>query len=301
MKKSIHGIVVPMVTPLRKDETVDETATRRLVRRLVDGGVHAVFVLGTAGEAAALPDAERRRVMEIVADENAGKAKVVAGIGAVGTKETIANARTAAALGADAAVVVSPYYYPLDQAELAAHHRAVADASELPTIAYTIPATTKLTLTMETTLSLSEHPNIIGIKDSSGDFAVMQRLANLFRKRSDFSVLVGHQALMGMGMLSGADGSVPTLANICPRLLVDLYNAAIAHDAKRTCALQAQVDELTATYRFGNRWSSGIQTVKIALNLLGICSDRMTAPMGAPNPALKRAVRKLLRDHELLK
>jgi len=298
--KLVHGIVVPMATPLTDDAKLDEEGTRRLVRHMTDGGVHGVFVLGTAGELPALDEDTRRRVVEIVVEEAAGRAKVYAGIGEVSTARTIRNARTVARIGADVAVVVLPYYFPLDQQELADHLRAVADASEIPIVMYSIPATTKLSLTTGTTADLSRHPNIVGIKDSSGSFADMQVLVNLFRDDAGFGVLVGSLPLVGMGIYMGADGAVPTAGNFAPRLLVELYEAAVRKDLEKTRELQGKLETLTSTYRFGGRWTSGIATVKTALKLLGICGNRLTRPLRQPDVELEAAVRKMLTDCGLL-
>src|SRR4051794_4504339 len=157
----LEGIVPPVVTPLTDNECIDEAGLRRQVGRLLDGGVHGLYLLGSTGEQPALREAERRRTVEIAKEAVNGRVPLVVGTMAGSTSRAIDNIRAAEAAGADAVAVTPPHYYPSQgRAEQLAHYRACADAATVPVLIYNIPQTTKVMLAPETIVEIAQHPNV---------------------------------------------------------------------------------------------------------------------------------------------
>ncbi|MCS7193295.1 MAG: dihydrodipicolinate synthase family protein, partial [Armatimonadetes bacterium] len=165
-------------------EEVDEPALRGLVRYLLQGGVHGVFVLGSTGEFAHLTDDEKRRAIEIVVSEVNGKVPVLVGVAESGTKRSIFWAKEAKKFGVDGVVAAPPFYYPLTESEVENHYRALASECELPILLYHIPSTTKIRFSVDLVERLSKLPNIVGIKDSTGDLSFVFTLINWMRDRN---------------------------------------------------------------------------------------------------------------------
>jgi 4-hydroxy-tetrahydrodipicolinate synthase len=217
------GAVVP--TPLAGDE-VDEQALRRLVTYMLDGGVQMLLTLGSGGEQPNLATPQRRRAMNVVVDECAGRASVLAGIGDCATDSVLANLADAAEAGVDGVLIAEPYFYKLRQAELIGHYVHVADRSDLPIVLYHHPArwTADATSGRSTTDALrllGAHPRIVGVKDSVTDFRDHQRL--VFEARNhDFRVLVSAGRLLFASLLIGSDGGIFHEAAVAPGLYVAL-------------------------------------------------------------------------------
>lgn len=274
--EKMTGVICPIVTPLKEDESLDEKGLRRLVNHLLRGGVNGVFVLGTSGELPTLTDRVRLKAVEVVVDEVRGRVPVLAGAGEAGTKRSIELARTLSKIGVQGLVVCPPYYFQSNsQSELIDHFAAVAGSIELPVMIYNIPQTTKTFIEAETVEVLSRIDNIVGVKDSSGDFTHFQELLMRFRKEQSFRVFQGAERLSGISVLYGADGVVAGLSNVAPRLVVDLYLAAKSGNIGEVFRLQEKLNHLFKIHLFGS-WLSGLKT---SLEILGICGGRVSAPI----------------------
>ncbi|HYM91570.1 MAG TPA: 4-hydroxy-tetrahydrodipicolinate synthase [bacterium] len=234
----LAGIVVPVVTPLR-EHGVDEDATARLVDSLIRAGIHGLFVAGTTGEGPLLNVEERRTLLRAVRRETKGRVPVLAGIGAASTEETRRLSQWAADDGADVVVAMTPYFFAFRQSELQAHLEAVIRSSKLPVALYEIPQRTGNRLAVETVRGLMHHERLISVKDSSGDMGHFLRL--LQTVRTDVTVLIGDDALILPAMAAGAAGAVSGLANVCPSVLVGLYNAMSSGNLSLARQLQRQV------------------------------------------------------------
>jgi len=271
----LRGVYPAMVTPLTPDETVDKQAYRRVVRYCLDGGVHGVVVLGTTGEFPAMTDAMRQDAIETALDEVKGRVPVLIGCGDTSTRKTVAQVKAAAAYKADGVLVAMPYYYPLDQAAVARHFQAVADASPLPVVLYNFPQMTKTAIAPETIEKLAAHPNIIGVKDSAGDFVAMQRYLALTAGQ-DFAVMSGNPALGLAAYLHGAKGGIYAGCSLVPKLCADVWNAFSRGDLPAALELQKRASLIPLMGGFG----PAPAVIKFLLSKLGVCDATVSAPLG---------------------
>lgn len=271
----LKGVYPAMVTPFTPDEKVDKAAYRRVVRYCLDGGVHGVVVLGTTGEFPAMTDAMRQDAIETALDEIKGRVPVLIGCGDTSTRKTIVQVKAAAATKADGVLVAMPYYYPLDQAAVARHFQAVADASALPVVLYNFPQMTKTAIAPDTIEKLAAHPNIIGVKDSSGDFVTMQRFLALTAGQ-DFAVMAGNPALGLSGYLLGVKGGIFAGCSLVPKLCADVYNAFSRGDLAAATELQKSASLIPLMGGFG----PAPAVIKFVLSKLGVCDATVSAPLG---------------------
>ncbi|MGH2354903.1 MAG: dihydrodipicolinate synthase family protein [Chloroflexota bacterium] len=267
------GIMPPLVTPLTADGQLDEAGVRRFVEHVLGGGVHGVVVLGSSGEAALLAPAVKRRMVEVTLEAVNGRAPVIAGTGEPGTVTAAETTRQARELGADAAIVVPPYYYQIDQEAVKRHYRTVREAGELPVLAYHIPGLTKAPVQLDTLLALAEEGTLCGVKDSAGDFGYYQRVVDGTRGLADFAALEGSDQLLFAGLAYGGDGAISVMSQVAPAVMVGLYEAARAGDWARARALHRQYQRIGAA--IGPGW---IPAIKGALSALGICGTHVAAP-----------------------
>jgi 4-hydroxy-tetrahydrodipicolinate synthase len=236
----LSGSITALATPFTATGELDLDAWRRLLQLQLDGGTQALVVAGSTGEAAALQDIEYEAVLRIAVETVRGTIPVLAGTGLSNTDKTIEQTRRAAALGADAALVVTPPYVRPTLAGLDAHFRAVADDGALPVVLYNVPGRTGCDLLPETAAALAGHPRIVGIKEARAE---PERMAALLPLRDDgFAVLSGDDPTAMRAMLAGADGLVSVASNVLPRAmrrLCDLSRGARDADAAR--ALDARL------------------------------------------------------------
>jgi len=274
----LRGIIPPLVTPLVDRDQLDVSGLAKLVKRVLDGGVHGLFILGTTGEAPSLSYRLRRELIERVCQLTGGRVPVLVGITDTSFIESVALARHAAAVGADAVVLSTPYYFPAGQTELTRYVQHISEQLPLPLVLYNMPSLTKVWFEIETLRKLSEIPSIVGVKDSSGDLDYFARLTQLREIRPDWSLMMGPEAMLPQAIQLGGHGGVNGGANVFPQLFVAFYQAALAGDAQRLQELQAIVDEFQAVYEIGKYASRFIKATKCCLSLLDVCDDFMAEP-----------------------
>jgi 4-hydroxy-tetrahydrodipicolinate synthase len=286
----LHGIIPPVVTPLTNDFQVDEASLRRVVRHLLKGGVHGLFLLGSTSEVIFLNDKQRAEAIRIAVDEAAGSVPVVAGVIDPTTDRCIENARQAKALGVDGLVLTSQFYTRTSQAETIDHFSYVKEAVDLPVIAYDIPVCVHTKLTRETIREMYERKLICAVKDSSGDDGNMRMLMRDFADKPDFAVLTGSETTVDYAMLGGAHGCVPGLGNVDPAGYVRLYEAARAGDWVKARAEQERLIALFDIVFHGvphtSPNASGVGGFKTAMQMMGIIENRH---MSRPNRVLPDA------------
>ncbi len=281
----LAGIIPAMVTPFHADESLNVDALQLLTRFLIDGGVQGLFPTGSQGEFYALTPGERQRVWDIVVQEAAGRVPVYAGTGGMSTREVIALNHLAERVGVSGVSVITPFFVTPSQAELHDHYVAIADATELPVILYNNPGRTGgVSLSVDLVARLSEHPNIIGIKDSSGDLsltmAYIEATHHAGEPGDEFAVLVGRDTLIFAGLIHGAKGSITATANVAPALVVAIYQAFL--DGKLDEALVAQQKLAPLRHAFG--LGTFPVVVKEALSMVGIPAGPARGPVGSLSP-----------------
>ena len=275
----IKGIIPPMITPLKGDDELDLEGTSRLVEHMLAGGVHALFLLGTTGEAQSLTYRLRYEFVERVCRQVAGRVPVLVGVTDTSLDESVRLAEHAAKCGAVGVVAAAPYYFAPSQQELIEYYTALADRLPLPLYLYNMPSHVKVFLEPATVKTLADHPNIVGLKDSSANMTYFQTLIYHLGDRDDFALYVGPEELTGECVLMGADGGVNGGANLFPELYVAMYDAACKHDIARVRELQRRIMQIsTSIYTVGKYGSSYLKGVKCALSLMGICDDYLSYP-----------------------
>lgn len=283
-----RGIIPAMVTPFTEDDRINEPVLRRLTDYLIDGGVHGLFVVGSQGEFWAMDADEKRRVIEVTVDQARGRVPVYAGTGAVTTREAVQLARIAEQSGADAISVLTPFFVTPSQSELMDHYRAIADATRLPVLLYGNPDRTRVPINVDTVCRLAEVPNIIGMKDSSGD---LQLTAEYIRCAGpDFHVLMGRDTLIYGGLLYGCAGSIAASANVKPSIPVEIYEAFVAGDLPRSLAAQRAL----APLRIGFGLGTFPEVVKEAVSLIGIPVGHSRPPVGPLSQDKRRQLNDIL-------
>lgn len=288
----IKGIIPPILTPMNDDESINEAELRNQVNRMIDAGVSGVFALGTNGEAYALSHKEKVQVMKIVVDETKGRVPVYAGTGCPTTKETITLSKEAEEIGADILSVIVPYFAAASQDELYAHYTAVAESVKIPVVLYNIPARTGNALAPATVARLAKDvPNIMGAKDSSGNFDNMKQYIELTTDiDKEFSVLSGNDSLILPAMMFGGKGGIAGCANVFPRTMVEIYEAFTAGDIERAKKVQDSIRIFRNCFKYGNPNT----IVKMAAGLLGYNVGPCRRPFSSITPEGLDALKKTL-------
>ena len=293
--EKFYGVIPPMVTPLAEDGGLDVEGVPRLVEHILAGGVHGLFLLGTTGEATDLPYAVRRELVQRVCGQVDGRVPALVGITDTVIDESLRLAEYAADCGANALVAAPPYYFAAGQPELVDYYRNLADRLPLPLFLYNMPAQVKVSIDVQTVVELATHPNIIGLKDSSGNIGYFNACRYAMRDRPDFRIFIGPEEAMGEVVLMGAAGGVAGGANLFPRTFVDLYDAATAKDVDKVRSLQERIMHVSSLiYGVGHHNSSFVKGVKCALSLMGICSGTLAAPREPFNASDRAIVRERL-------
>lgn len=275
----LTGIIVPMVTPLLDDATLDVAGLERLVPHILAGGVQGLFLLGTTGEGPHISYDVRHELVARTCQLVAGRVPVLVGITDTVLSESLRLAQAAAAAGADAVVAAPPYYFSASQRELIAYYHLLADRQPLPLYLYNMPSHTKVSLEVATVQAIARHPQVAGLKDSSANMVYFQSLSHAMRERADFALFVGPEEITAQAVLLGAHGGVNGGANLFPELYVALYRAATARNFNLLPDLQSRVLDISARlYTIGAGNMTYLKSVKAALAVMGICSDHMAAP-----------------------
>ena len=275
----LNGIIPPMVTPLRGRDELDVTGLERLVEHVLAGGVSGLFILGTTGEGPGLSYRLRREMIDRVCRQVNSRVPVLVGITDTSFVESAALAKHAGSKGAAAVVVAPPYYLPEAQPELQQYIDHLLPELPLPLFLYNIPSLTKVHIELETLQRALDEPRIVGFKDSSGDLAYFKNVAELVRRRPDWSLLSGPEEKLFDTLQLGGHGGVNGGANIFPALYVKLCEAFKAGNIERARELQKQIQRVSdSLYRVGKYSSSIIKGIKCALACRGICDDFMAEP-----------------------
>jgi 4-hydroxy-tetrahydrodipicolinate synthase len=269
-----------MISAFTPAGVIDEPAVGRVVDHLVKGGVSGVFPLGTTGEAASIPADERRKLVAATVRAANQRAIVYAGIPSNCFRESVDAAIAYKQLGADAVVAHMPSYYPLSDADIEAYFLRLADSVPLPLVLYNIPVTTHHSIALESVDRLRKHPNIVALKDSSGD---RPRLTELLKRtggrEDDFAILLGSSASFTHGLKQGAVGLVPSGAHLVPDKYVAMFDAAMKDQWDVVERLQAETDTACQPYLKGHTLTEGLAVLKYLLEQRGLCGRTMLPPI----------------------
>lgn len=291
----IQGIVPPMITPLSDMNTLDVAGLERLIEHILAGGVHGLFILGTTGEAQSISYDLRKELIERTCSQVAGRVPVLVGITDTSLTESVNLAEKAFHCGAAGVVSAPPYYYAPAQQELIDFYHGLAEVLPLPMFLYNMPSHVKVMIEPATARAIAEHPNVIGLKDSSANLVYFHSLIQIMKDRPDFSLLMGPEELTGESVLFGGNGGVNGGANMFPQLYVDMYNAAVSKNIVKLNELQEKIMFISnSIYKVGRYGSSYLKGVKCACSLMGICSDYMALPFQKFNAPERAKVRQVL-------
>lgn len=292
-----RGIIPAVITPLTAEEKFNEKAMRKLINYLIDGGVHGLFITGTTGEFYGLTPEEKKEIFQVTLDETKGRVPVYAGTNGITTRESVLLTQLAEECKMDAVSVLTPMFVTPNQDQLYKHYKDVAASTSLPVILYNNPPKTGVNLTPATVAKLAEIPNIVSIKDSSGDLTLTAEYIRLTKHRDDFSVLMGRDTLIYGALLYGATGSIASCANVAPRLCADIYEKYMAGDLAG--ALEAQFALAPLRIAFGIGTFPAV--IKESLTLLGIEAGPCMAPAGPMSNEERAQLSKVLVEMGLLK
>lgn len=269
----IQGSIVALVTPMTDDGAVDFAALKRLVEFHIEQGTDALVAVGTTGESATLDEDEHCRVIQATVEYVAGRIPVIAGTGANCTREAIALTRRAKAAGADACLLVTPYYNKPTQEGLYLHYKAVAEAVEIPQILYNVPGRTGCDLLPETVGRLARVENIVGVKEATGKLERVQQIRDL--TGAEFALYTGDDATSLEFCLLGGNGSITVTGNVAPRLVHDMLTAAMRGDRATAEAIDAKLQGLHASLFI----QSNPIPVKWAVAELGLIGTGIRLPL----------------------
>ncbi|MFC0877295.1 dihydrodipicolinate synthase family protein [Saccharicrinis sp. FJH2] len=293
------GVIVPMVTPFKVDGGVDRYAVKRIVELFKQNGAHP-FVLGTTGEGPSVRQNQKDIVVAETVAAADGKCTVYAGISSNAFAESVEMATRYGDMGVDVVVATLPAFYPLDDNQMLRYFEALADASPCPLIIYNMPATVKMSISLDVLDQLSHHPNIVGVKDSERDISRLDKSLDLWRDRSDFVHLIGWAAQSSYAMQNGSAGIVPSTGNFAPGFYEELLNSVEAGNFERGDELQDITNQLGLLYQKDRTLSQSIPALKYIMSVMGFCGPNVLPPMYRMSEEDEEAYRMFI-EEELVK
>jgi 4-hydroxy-tetrahydrodipicolinate synthase len=290
MRTQFTGAGTALVTPFMRTGDLDEAAVRRLGRRQIDAGIHFLSPCGTTGENPTLTPSERIRIVEILADEADGRVPILAGAGGYNTKEVIELARELEKAGAAGLLSVTPYYNKPTQEGLFRHYQAIAESTALPIVLYNVPGRTGVNIDVATVLRLAAIPNIVGVKEASGN---MQQICEICRAvPQEFLVLSGDDAMALPVMAVGGRGVVSVVSNEVPGEVVQMLEAAERGDFGAARAVHQRIMPLMMT----NFVEGNPVPVKAAMAAMGLLEEIYRLPLVGPRAESREKIAKALKD-----
>ncbi|MGH9967356.1 MAG: dihydrodipicolinate synthase family protein [Pyrinomonadaceae bacterium] len=287
---SLRGILLPFTTPFNRDEELDIEGLRANIRKWNAKGIIGYVALGSTGERAHLDEREYLQVISIAREEVPQNLAFIVGAGQQSTRGTIREIAKAATAGADAVLVITPHFYraALTQEALVIHYKAVADASRVPVILYSMPDLTGIKIEPETVAELSKHQNILGIKDSSADTSALEKTVRLVPE--DFAVMTGNGTVLAPALSLGARGGILAVGCVAAAACIEIYRLVRSGEASQAAALQAKLSSLAlaVTKRYG------IGGLKAALNTVGFAGGVVRAPLKPASEEAQREIASLL-------
>lgn len=289
--KKIQGTGTALVTPFKKDGTLDESALGKLVEFQIKGGVEAIVPMGTTGENPTLSEGEQQRVIELVIEKTNKRAMIIAGAGSNNTQKAIEMTRFAKKAGADAALVVGPFYNKPTQEGYFRHYQAIAEAADFPLVVYNVPGRTGGNIEAETTLRMAgEIPHVVAVKEASGNMGQIMEIAR--NKPESFALLSGDDAVTIPLMAVGGDGCISVVANEVPKEFSGMVRLCLKGEWSKALSIHNRLFPLMNA----NFLESNPIPVKAALVMMGMIEEVYRLPLVGIKPANREKLRKILAD-----
>jgi 4-hydroxy-tetrahydrodipicolinate synthase len=298
-KELYRGVVVPMITPVTLDLTIDKEAVRKIIRMFVANGIHPLL-MGTTGEGQSVSKAEALELIRTAKAEAAGKVTIYVALTGTVVAEQYEMMRQYVDAGADVLVATLPSYYALTDEQIYNYYDEVATASPVPFMLYNIVSTTHMSIPVDIVKRLAANSNIVGMKDSENNDERMKQVMSFAATRNDFVYFCGCAANSAVAISRGAVGIVPSGGNYIPDMYNELYQAAINGDEERAQEMQRKTGEICKIYQKGFTLGESLAALKYMLSLKGICSDNMMPPLTPLTVAQKAEVRSRLIEAGLL-
>lgn len=283
MKKKYEGVVVPMVTPVTENGSLDVAAVKRIVGSFVDAKV-SPLLMGTTGEGNSVSQQDGRLLVETAVKAAEGRVKVYAGLTGNVVSEQLLQAEHYTAAGADVIVATLPSYYALTPEQMFTYYNNLADHITGPLMIYNITSTTHMSIPVDVIERLSHHPNIVGLKDSERDMDRMADIIRFTRDRADFSYFCGWAAQSEHSLSMGGDGIVPSTGNFVPGMFRELYDAVVDGNPERAIRLQEETNEIAKIYQSGRILGQTLTALKVMMQTRGLCDPYMLPPLTRLTP-----------------
>jgi 4-hydroxy-tetrahydrodipicolinate synthase len=300
IQTKIRGSLVAIVTPMHEDGSLDLAALKRLIDWHVESGTAAIVIVGTTGESPTVDFEEHHTLIETTVKHAAGRIKVIAGTGANSTKEAVELTAYAKKVGADACLSVVPYYNKPTQEGLYQHFKAVAEQVELPMLLYNVPSRTVIDMSTDTTMRLAQLPNVVGIKDATGDLArgteLLRRVRTEVQPKKPFAVYSGNDDSALALTLVGGDGVVSVTANVAPKQMADLYRHALAGAIDKAL----EINDLLSPLHFKLFVEANPIPAKWMLARMGRCGATTRLPMTPMSKHLEAVVEDAMQQSDLI-
>jgi 4-hydroxy-tetrahydrodipicolinate synthase len=278
MHKKFSGVVVPMITPLNNDLSIDTDAVARIMKSFSGNGIHPL-ILGTTGESSSVGEKESFDFLKAAISSKGRGQCIYAGLVGNQVADLIKRGNQYGKLGADVVVATLPSYYILTPAQMVSFYTTLADKIGVPVMIYNIKATTQMSIPLNVVEQLSKHPNIWGLKDSERDEERMKRCIETYKERADFSYFCGWGAQSAGSLELGADGIVPSTGNIVPELYGELYKAACKENWEKAARYQKLTDDVAAIYQKDRTLGESLAALKVMMNNEGLCGTNMMPPL----------------------
>jgi dihydrodipicolinate synthase/N-acetylneuraminate lyase len=272
-----------MITPFTQRGELDMEAVRRVIDFLIEGGVDGIFVGGTTGEASSMPLAMRHELANITSSHVNHRVRVYAGTGDNCVTESVEAANEYFRLGIDAVVTRPASYYSLSPEELFDYYTLLARDIRGDQLIYNIPVTTHMSIPVDVIVRLSDHPRIVGMKDSENNVDRLKEVVRRLKGRSDFCLLMGASVLSAKALMLGMVGAVPSSANLLPHRWRDLFLSATNHDSERAERLQSEANRVASLLQNGRSLGQSLAAIKAAMSVKGLCEPTVLPPLRTLN------------------
>ena len=276
--KKYHGVVVPMVTPVKENGTLDTQAVERIIAFFAQAGV-SPLLMGTTGEGNSVSQKDGQLFVETAVKAAQGRITIYAGLTGNCFAEQLAQAEAYTNAGADVIVATLPTYYALTEEQMENYYRTLASSIKGPLMLYNILATTHMSIPVEVIRRLADHPNIVGLKDSERDLERMAQCIEIAKGREDFCYFCGWAAQSAHSLELGGDGIVPSTGNFVPEMFQQLYEAAVKGDMATANRLQDETNEIAKIYQKDRTLGQSLTALKVMMQTKGLCEPWMLMPL----------------------